>query len=107
MPSSSWCGGSAGPRSSGRGARCDDESPRGVEVRDDESPRGVWFATMNRLAAWWFAPAPAERLAAVRILVGTFALAWVTGRLLEFHAVAKLPATHWKPTGIVKLLDAP
>lgn len=62
---------------------------------------------MKKLAAWWFAPAPAERLAAVRILVGAFALAWVAGRLAESYAVARLPATHFAPTGVVRLIAAP
>lgn len=61
----------------------------------------------RRLAAWWFAPAPAERLAAIRMLVGAFALAWVGGRLVESYAVAKLGAAHWKPTGVARILDAP
>ncbi len=59
------------------------------------------------VADWWFAPAPAERLAAVRILVGTFAFCWVTFRLGEFWSVAKLPKAHFKPTGVVRVLDAP
>ena len=42
----------------------------------------------SRISAWWFASAPAERLAAVRILVGTFAFCWVTFRLYEFWSVA-------------------
>jgi len=62
---------------------------------------------MKRVAAWWFAPAPAERLAAVRILVGGFALAWVAGRLAESYAVAQLGRSQFKPTGVVRLLDAP
>lgn len=59
------------------------------------------------LARWWFAPAPAERLAAVRILIGTFALAWVVARLGEGHAVAQLPAQHFRPVGVVRVLAAP
>lgn len=62
---------------------------------------------MSRVAAWWFAPAPAERLAAVRMLVGGFGLAWVVGRIGELHAVAQLPAQHWRPTGVTRLLSAP
>ena len=62
---------------------------------------------MKRISDWWFAPAPAERLAAVRILIGTFALVWVAGRLLESYAVAKLPANHFKPIGVVRVLDTP
>ncbi len=62
---------------------------------------------MKRLSDWWFAPAPAERLAAVRIIVGTFALAWVLIRLREGYSVAQLPAENFRPTGVVRLLDAP
>ncbi|MBL0219466.1 MAG: HTTM domain-containing protein [Myxococcales bacterium] len=62
---------------------------------------------MKRVSDWWFAPAPAERLAAVRILIGTFALCWVGGRLVETHAVAQLGKTQFHPTGVVRLLDAP
>lgn len=62
---------------------------------------------VGRIGGWWFASAPAERLAATRILVGTFAWCWVTFRLYEFWSVAKLPAQHFRPTGIVRVLDAP
>ena len=62
---------------------------------------------MRRLSEWGFAPAPAERLAAVRIFVGAFGLLWVGGRLMESYAVAKLGAAHFKPTGVVRLLDTP
>jgi hypothetical protein len=62
---------------------------------------------MKRIADWWFAPAPAERLAAVRILVGAFATLWVGGRLPETFAVAHLGASHWKPIGVTRMLSAP
>ena len=62
---------------------------------------------MKRISEWWFAPAPAERIAAVRIFVGAFGLLWVGGRLMESYAVAKLGAAHFKPTGVTRLLDAP
>ena len=62
---------------------------------------------MKRISAWWFAPGSAERLAAVRIAVGLFGLAWVAGRIWETYGVAKLPATHFRPIGVVRLLDAP
>lgn len=35
---------------------------------------------MKRLSAWWFAPAPAERLAALRIAIGGFALLYTLAR---------------------------
>jgi uncharacterized membrane protein YphA (DoxX/SURF4 family) len=61
---------------------------------------------VTRIADWWFAPAPAERLAMLRILIGTYALAWVGLRLGELHAVAQLTAG-WKPVGLARVLDAP
>ncbi len=62
-----------------------------------------------RISDWWFASRPedADRLAAIRIFVGTFALAWVVGRLGEIAAVARLPRFHFRPTGVTRLLDGP
>jgi hypothetical protein len=59
------------------------------------------------LSRWWFAPAPAERLAALRILIGGYALVWVIGRMAEFISVAHYGAHHFHPYGIVRILDAP
>lgn len=59
------------------------------------------------VAAWWFAPAPAERLAALRLLIGGFALVYVALRLGEFHAVASLPASQFAPVGVTRVLAAP
>lgn len=56
---------------------------------------------------WWFADAPPERLAALRIAIGGYAIAWLVGRGSELVALAKLPAAHFAPTGVVRLLDAP
>jgi hypothetical protein len=61
---------------------------------------------VKRLTDWWFAPAPAERLAMLRIAIGTFALAWVGLRMSEIYAVAQLP-TGFKPVGLVGILDEP
>jgi hypothetical protein len=62
---------------------------------------------MKRFADWWFAPAPAERLAALRILIGSYALVYVAARLPEFVGVARYGSSHFAPIGIVRLLDAP
>ena len=62
---------------------------------------------MKRLADWWFAPAPAERLAALRILIGGYALLYMIVRLPEFIGVARYGATHFQPVGVVRILDAP
>jgi len=55
---------------------------------------------------WFFAPAPAERLAGLRILVGLFAFGWVTARLVELHRVASLP-TGFHPYGLARLAPEP
>jgi len=59
------------------------------------------------ISRWWFAPAPEERLAAIRIVIGMFALAWILVRIREGYAVAQLPAENFRPTGVVRLLEAP
>jgi hypothetical protein len=55
----------------------------------------------------WRAPAPAERLAAVRIVVGGFALLYLVARLPYWLSHAHFDAHVFKPVGVVKLLDAP
>jgi hypothetical protein len=62
---------------------------------------------MKRVADWWFAPAPAERLAALRILIGSYALIYVAVRLPELVAVARYGRTNFHPVGIVRVLDSP
>jgi hypothetical protein len=61
----------------------------------------------QRLAAWWLSPAPAERLALVRIAIGGFALIYVLARLPELLAVARLSPAHFAPVGIVRWLGGP
>lgn len=55
---------------------------------------------MSRLAAWWFAPAPAERLATLRIAIGGYAFWYLWVRFGELLAVARLPVGQWKPVGV-------
>lgn len=62
---------------------------------------------MSRLSAWWFAPAPPERLAALRIAIGGFAAIWVAARLPELVAVARLPASQLAPVGVIRAIGAP
>ena len=61
----------------------------------------------TRLVRWWFAPAPAERLAALRIAIGGFAVVWLAARLPELLAVARLPASELAPVGVVRVLGRP
>ena len=61
----------------------------------------IWLRT------WWFAPAPAERLAALRILIGMFGLVWVSSRASELFRLVELPRSHFRPVGVVAILEAP
>ena len=58
---------------------------------------------MKRIADWWFAPAPAERLAALRVAIGGYALVYLWTRFGEFVNVAKLPVAQWQAVGLTKL----
>ena len=71
------------------------------------APLGHRARPWDRLARWWFAPAPAERLAALRIAIGAFAVIWMVARLPEVIAVARLPATQLAPIGVIRVLGGP
>jgi len=60
-------------------------------------------AAIDRLVA----PAPAERLAVLRILVGVYAVGWSVARLGEHLAHTRQPAHRWEPPGVWALRDAP
>ncbi|HEY5951253.1 MAG TPA: HTTM domain-containing protein [Kofleriaceae bacterium] len=62
---------------------------------------------MKRIADWWFSPAPAERLAALRILIGGYALIYIVARLPELAAVARYGRGNFHPVGIVRVLAVP
>ncbi len=64
-------------------------------------------AVLRSISSWWFASAPAERLAALRILIGSYALIYVAARLPELAGVARYGLAQWRPHGVVRLLDAP
>ncbi len=63
-----------------------------------------WLTAFDRA---WYAPAPAERLAVIRVLVGAFALIYLAVRAGNFLDVARLPATHFAPVGPATLLSTP
>lgn len=66
---------------------------------------------MRRLAAAaerWLAPeAPAARLAAVRILVGGFALVYLGLRIPHIASYAHFPARQFAPVGVLSILAQP
>jgi len=59
------------------------------------------------MKAWWFAPAPAERLAALRMLIGGYALYYVLARYGELVGVAHLPRGQFAPIGFTRILEEP
>jgi hypothetical protein len=61
----------------------------------------------DALGNYWHAPAPAERLAVLRILTGLFASIYVAVRIVYFASYAKLGPQQFKPIGIVSFIDAP
>jgi hypothetical protein len=56
---------------------------------------------------YWFRPQPAERLAALRVIVGLFALVYVIVRAPHLASYAHFRAADFRPVGVVHLLDAP
>jgi hypothetical protein len=55
---------------------------------------------MNRIRDWWFAPAPAERLATLRIAIVGYAFIYLWVRFGEFISIARLPESHFKAVGV-------
>ncbi|MEM6992794.1 MAG: HTTM domain-containing protein, partial [Myxococcota bacterium] len=61
----------------------------------------------RRFDAWWLRPAPALRLAIVRVAVGLYCTALLAIRGSHYAAVGRLPPTRFAPLGVVSFLDAP
>lgn len=62
---------------------------------------------LTRLDTFFRPVAPPERLAVVRVLVGTYALVWTLIRLPHLLSYANQPAAQLRPIGIVSLLTEP
>ena len=62
---------------------------------------------MSKLGGWYFAPAPAERLAMLRWLIGGYALLYLVGRFLGFVDYSRFNPSHFKPVGPVALIEQP
>ena len=60
-----------------------------------------------KLSKWWFAPAPAERLAALRIAIGAYATVYVLARFGELIASAQLRRGSFEPVGVARIVSAP
>ncbi len=61
----------------------------------------------RRLDRWLLAPAPADRLATLRILVGGFVLAYMIVNVGEFRRLALVPSSPFEPVGVASWLDGP
>jgi hypothetical protein len=66
---------------------------------------------MQRVLTWldrfWFAEAPAARLALLRILAGSYAAWLLRFRYDDIHGVTRLPASQFQPVGLVSFLSTP
>lgn len=62
---------------------------------------------VRRLDGYWLAPAPAERLALLRILIGGFALVYIAITAGNLMSVATFDARQFDPVGISNVLGGP
>lgn len=62
---------------------------------------------LQRFDRAFFAEAPAERLAILRLLVGGFALVYLCVRAVHLQRVGHLPPESFRPIGVVSVLSAP
>lgn len=61
----------------------------------------------ERVASWWFRPAPPERLATLRVLIVGFALIWLLGAAPIVLGVAEFPPERFEPVGVAAWLSTP
>ncbi|PRP94920.1 HTTM domain-containing protein [Enhygromyxa salina] len=62
---------------------------------------------LDQLDRWWFCPAPALRLAVLRVLIIGYGLIWLVGFAPLLLANLRFAPEQFAPTGVVSLLDAP
>jgi hypothetical protein len=61
----------------------------------------------RRFDAWYFAPAPAERLATLRVLVGAFSVVYLVVRAHVMIDFSRIDPARFEPVGVTRVLDAP
>jgi hypothetical protein len=76
-------------------------------TRSEPGSPAARMSPVARIVEGFLAPAPAERLAMLRILVGAYALAWAMVRLPEHLSQVDRSASHWRPSGLWVPLDSP
>jgi hypothetical protein len=62
---------------------------------------------LSSLHRFWFAEAPAARLGVLRLIVGTFSLAYLLPRVEMFRTMSQQQTDLFEPTGVVGFLEAP
>ena len=62
---------------------------------------------MTAFERWYFREAPPQRLAMIRILVGTFATVYAAVRVTDLWAYAEFSDSRFRPVGVAGLLDGP
>jgi hypothetical protein len=62
---------------------------------------------MDQVDRWWFCPAPALRLAVLRVLIVGYGLIWLVGFAPLLLANLHFAPEQFAPTGVVSLLDVP
>lgn len=62
---------------------------------------------LSRIDRWWYAPAPPERLAILRMIVGGFAVAYLALRWPNLVSYADFSGSRFDPVGVVSLLGEP
>lgn len=70
-------------------------------VPEERAQNGGW------VSGWWWAPAPAGRLAVLRILVAGYSAVWLVARMPEHLSLADQPGARWDPVGPLRLWDTP
>lgn len=62
---------------------------------------------IDRVSGWWFREAPAERVAALRVLIVGFGLVWLIGGAPVLLGFGQFPAERFEPVGVVGLVATP
>ncbi len=62
---------------------------------------------LQTIDTWWRHDAPPQRLAAMRLLVGSFALVYLAARVVHLVSFVDFPARGFAPVGVVTVLSAP
>jgi hypothetical protein len=64
-------------------------------------------ALVRRVDGWLAAPAPADRLAVLRVLTSLFATGYLVVRLPAYEALTDAPSVRFEPVGVLAWLDSP